>query len=102
MTETPVSLDDIAALSMLANGVMPPDSRDAGAAAVHAGAGLAERMRHGANGALYVEGLSAAAGFAREKFERGVSELSAVEMSELLGVLAESSAAFFRQLRADV
>ena len=64
--ETSVSLDDIAALTALANGVIPPDSRDAGAAVVHAGAGLAERMRHGVNGTLYREGLGAAAGIARE------------------------------------
>jgi hypothetical protein len=37
MTETPVTLHDIAALAALANGIIPADGRDAGAAAVHAG-----------------------------------------------------------------
>ena len=50
MTETPITLTDIATLAALANGIIPADERDAGAAAVHAGQGLrsacgAVRMR---------------------------------------------------------
>ena len=32
MTETPVTLEDIAMLAALANGIIPADERDAGAA----------------------------------------------------------------------
>ena len=45
MSETPVTLADIATLAALANGIIPADERDAGAASVHAGPGIAERMR---------------------------------------------------------
>ena len=34
MTEPAITLDDITALRRLANGIIPPDARDAGAAAV--------------------------------------------------------------------
>jgi aldehyde dehydrogenase (NAD+)/phenylacetaldehyde dehydrogenase len=101
MTETHLTLDDIVALAALANGIIPADARDAGAAAVQAGAGIAERARHGASGALYVEGLSAAAVVAQEKFGRVVGSLAPAEIADLLHALAESSPAFFRQLRAD-
>ena len=101
MRETPLSLDDIASLASLANGIIPADERDAGAAAVHAGPGIAERARHGVNGPLYAEGLAAAGELARERFGRPVRELSASEIQELLDELATVSPAFFRQLRAD-
>ena len=39
--------DDIAALAALANGIIPADERDAGAAAVNAGPRLAEKMAAG-------------------------------------------------------
>ena len=101
MTETPVSLDDLAALAALANGIIPPDARDTGAATVHAGAGIAERFRRAATGPLYAEGLALVAALAREKFGRVVRELEAREIAELLGALEEKAPAFFRQLRAD-
>jgi acyl-CoA reductase-like NAD-dependent aldehyde dehydrogenase len=101
MRETPLTLDDVAAIAALANGIIPADARDAGAAAVHAGPGIAERARYGVSGPLYAEGLSAAANLARQRFGRSVRELSAAEIRELLDVLSEGLPAFFRQLRAD-
>src|SRR5262245_24982486 len=101
MRETLFSLEDIASLAALANGIIPSDERDAGAAAVHAGPGIAERARHGVNGPLYAEGLTAAGDLSRKRFGRSVRELNATEVRELLGALADSSPAFFRQLRAD-
>src|SRR6188472_1821923 len=101
MVETPFTLDEIGALAALANGVIPADERDAGAATVHAGAGIAERARHGVNGPLYAEGLKAAAGLAAAKFGRSVRELNPNEVRQLLDTLAQESPAFFRQLRAD-
>ena len=102
MNETRLSLDDIATLSALANGIIPADERDAGAAAVHAGPGIAERIHRGVNGPLYAEGLQTAGGIAREKFGREVGGLSSAEIHELLGALEKASPPFFRQLRAEV
>ena len=101
MVETPFTLEEIGALAVLANGIIPADARDAGAATVHTGVGIAERARHGVNGPLYAEGLKAAAGLASTKFGRPVGKLSADEVRQLLEALAKESPAFFRQLRAD-
>jgi hypothetical protein len=102
MTEPAITLHDIAALSALANGIIPADERDVGAAAVHAGSGIAERMRRSPMAHVYVEGLKAAREFAREAFGHDVGELNAEGIRELLAMLRERSPAFFRQLRADV
>jgi hypothetical protein len=102
MNEIKLSGDEIVALSALANGIIPADERDAGAAAVHAGPGIAERIRRGVNGPLYAQGLQTAEGIALEKFDRVVNELSPTETHDLLGALEKGSPRFFRQLRADV
>ena len=100
MTEAAITLDDIAVLTVLANGIIPQDARDAGAAAVHAGPGIAERARHGASRPVYVEGLITAAQMAQEKFGRGVSELNAAEVHELLGVLGARGSATVDDLKS--
>lgn len=102
MTETPVSVADIAALTALANGILPADERDAGAAAVHAGPGIAERMRRSPYGAVYVDGIATAREIAGRKFACTLAELDAAQLHELLGALRDEVPAFFRQLRADV
>jgi hypothetical protein len=102
VTESIISLGDIAALSVLANGIIPADSRDAGAASVHAGPGIAERMRRSPYAPVYLDGLEAAQTLAGNKFGCTVRELDAAQVHELLGFLREHSPAFFRQLRADV
>lgn len=102
MIETPITLTDIAALAALANCIIPADERDAGAAAVHAGPGIAERMRRSPYGPVYVAGLRAANELAKTMFTKVVHELDAAQMSELLTALSTQSPAFFRQLRADV
>ncbi len=102
MTETNISLNDIATLAALAGGIIPADDRDAGAAAVHAGPGIAERMRRSPYADVYVEGLKAARELAREMFVQAVDELNAAQLFELLTALSARSPAFFRQLRADV
>ena len=102
MTETNISLNDIATLATLAGGIIPADDRDAGAAAVHAGPGIAERMRRSPYADVYVEGLKAARELAREMFVQAVDELNAAQLFELLTALSTRSPAFFRQLRADV
>jgi hypothetical protein len=91
-----------AQLTALANGIIPADARDAGAAAVHAGPRLAEKLQAGVNPELYRRGLSAAAGLAQEKFGLPLAALDAGPMHELLDTLREREPAFFRQLRLDV
>ena len=90
--------DDIVVLSALANGIIPADDRDAGAAAVNAGPRLVEKLTT----ALYRAGATAAAEMARAKFDRAIAELDAVQMQDLLSALREEQAGFFRQLRMDV
>ena len=102
MTEPTITLADIAALTALANGILPADERDAGAAVVHAGPGIAERMRRSPHAPVYAGGLKAAHELARTAFGCDVPKLSAVQMHELLTSLSAQSPAFFRQLRADV
>ena len=112
MNETYITLQDIAMLAVLANGIIPADDRDAGAAAqpaerrrqaaVHAGPGIAERMRRSPYASLYVDGLNAAHELARETFAIAIDDLNAAQVSQLLTALRARSPAFFRQLRADV
>jgi hypothetical protein len=92
--------EDAAALAALANGIIPADGRDAGAAAVDAGPRLAQKLAAGS--ALYRSGLAEAEALARGRFGSGVAALDAGQMHELLGVLREQQPAFFRQLRMDV
>src|SRR5207244_12866695 len=99
---TTMAAEDAIALAALANGIIPADGRDAGAAAVNAGPRLAEKLAAGVNAALYRRGLAAAAELARAKFGDAVTALDATQMHELLGTLREQQPAFFRQLRMDV
>jgi hypothetical protein len=89
-------------LTALANGIIPPDERDAGAAAVGAGPRLAEKLAVGTNAALYRAGLAAATALAQERFGREVSALDAAQLHELLGLLRQQQPGFFKQLRLDV
>ena len=102
MNETPVTLADIATLSALANGIIPADARDAGAASVHAGPGIAERMRRSPYGRVYVDGLKAAQQTAQAVYGTAVPELNGAQMQGLLESLRANAPAFFRQLRGDV
>jgi len=102
MMETPITLADIAALAAMANGIIPADERDAGAALVHAGPGIAERMRRSPYAPVYVDGLKAADELTKTMFAKAVLDLDAAQMHELLRALSTQSPAFFRQLRADV
>jgi hypothetical protein len=98
----PVVSEDAAALAVLANGIIPPDERDAGATAVNAGPRLAEKLAAGANEMLYHRGLAETDLLARAKFGRATAALDAGQVQELLGELRERVPAFFRQLRTDV
>lgn len=96
---TPLTAAELAALDALAAGIIPADSRDAGAR--NFSAPLAERARRAGTLALYAAGLTAAAQLAHDKFSRPVAALSPAEIHRLLAALLASSPAFFRALRAD-
>ena len=94
--------EEAAVLAVLADGIIPPDGRDAGAAAVNAGPRLAERLAAGVNAPLYRRGLAAAESLAQARFGRTITALDAAQVQELLAALRDGEAAFFRQLRMDV
>ena len=98
---TPFPTSDVDALTALANAIIPPDERDAGAAAVDAGPRLAERMRDGPQAALYEQGLRTARELCAAVFGRPVTALTPSELHELTQQVAATDPAFFRQLRLD-
>src|SRR5258706_13104709 len=102
MTSESISLQDIAALTALANGIIPPDGSDAGAARVQAGVTLAERVRARVNATVYAQGLADAKEIASTHWERPVEALAPQEIHLVLGELQLKSPAFFKQLRMDV
>jgi hypothetical protein len=102
MSGAELSAAEVALLTVLANGIIPADERDAGAAAVGAGPRLAEKVAAGVNAALYRRGLAAAEELAGARFGRSTAALDAGQVQELLAMLREEQPAFFRQLRADV
>lgn len=102
MQETFVSIDDIVALTELAQAVVPSDHRDAGAAAAHVGPGLADKMRRGSFGELYREGLIHVRESAKLDFNKSMRQLDRDEWTIIVGKLQNERPEFFRQLRADV
>src|SRR5438046_1937217 len=90
--------EQIAALAVLADGIIPPDVSDAGAGAVNVAERLAEKIAAGVNSSIYLAGLERAQGIARERFSATVSALTAAQVHELLGVLREVLPGFFKQL----
>ena len=91
-------MSDLETLAALADGIIPPDGRDAGAGVVQAGARLVEKLPM----KVYREGVEAAEALARECFAREVRALGPEEIHELLAILREKRPAFFKQLRMDV
>jgi hypothetical protein len=98
------------ALTALANGMIPPDERDAGAACVNAGVRLAEKLgdRSGESaaangvGTLYRQGLHLARDFAARRFNKTLEALAPNEMHKLIADLRSEFPAFYKQLRMDV
>jgi hypothetical protein len=97
-----VTPEQLAALSALANGIIPADETDSGAAEVNVAAKIAERIAGGGNAALYQQGLALAESLADETHHRSVAQLNAAEVHELLAALRDRLPAFFKQLRLDV
>jgi acyl-CoA reductase-like NAD-dependent aldehyde dehydrogenase len=102
MNAAELDAQQCADLAALADGIIPPDERDAGAAAVQAGPRLTERIRTGVNAAIYLNGLELAQRIALEKFGREVASLAADERHLLIATLRDASPGFFKQLRLDV
>src|SRR5262245_53066637 len=102
MSSMDLNAEKIAALAVLANGIIPDDEIDGGAATVQAGAALAEKARRGINASLYLQGLAEAEAIAREQCGKSVGDLDAQEIHRVLGMLQQKSPAFFKQLRMDV
>ena len=90
------------ALSKLAEGIIPADEIDAGAAAVDAGAKLAQKIDAGVHAKEYLEGIRSADAIAQLRYSAPVASLDAGQIHDLLGVLRSEAPAFFRQLRMDV
>jgi hypothetical protein len=95
-------MNNAVALAVLANGIIPADERDAGAACVAAGDRLAERIAAGVNAAWYRQGVDAAHAIAAERFGAELDGLSAEQVHELIGALREALPGFYKQLRMDV
>jgi len=93
---------DVDVLIALANAIVPPDHRDAGANAVDAGPRLAERMSLGVHGTLYEDGLRMARELSARAFGRGIGELGPSELHDLMLQVRDAAPAFFKQLRFDV
>jgi hypothetical protein len=91
--------DDARVLEVLANGIIPGDARDAGAAAVEAGPRLAVRV---AASPVYRQGLDAARALAADMFGCDLAALSPEQLQAVLDRLRERAPAFFKQLRMDV
>jgi hypothetical protein len=100
--DSPQTTRDAAILATLANGIIPADERDAGAAEVEAGLRLAEKAGSGPGAAIYAEGLRTAREISLEAFGREPGELDPAEVHDLLGRIQERAPAFFKQLRMDV
>jgi len=98
----PLNTEQIATLAVLADGIIPPDETDAGAASVDAGKRLAGKVQAGSNAALYLRGIEMASALAQEKFGCLANQLSAEQVHELLAEVRERQPGFFKQLRMDV
>jgi hypothetical protein len=92
----------LAALAALANGIIPADDLDAGAAEANAAPKITEKIANGINAAIYRQGLALADSLAREHYNRGVAQLTASELHDLLSEIRDHLPAFFKQLRLDV
>lgn len=90
------------ALAILANGIIPADHRDDGAAAVDAGGKIAAKVEAGVNAGAYLSGLDAAERLSRAEFEKPIADLSRAEVHQLVAGLRAEVAGFYKQLRLDV
>jgi hypothetical protein len=91
----PMTAEQVKILEKLANGIIPADEMDEGAAVVNAGMRIAERVDQGINAKVYLAGMEFLQG-------RNVLGMNDEQIHELLGVIREKVPGFFKQLRMDV
>ncbi|MFE5322410.1 gluconate 2-dehydrogenase subunit 3 family protein [Paenibacillus sp. NPDC056579] len=89
-------------LALLANGVIPADETDRGAAEADAGAVLAARIAQGVHAKLYSLGLDAACTAAQTQFGKPLDQLEPGQIHEVLLALKATVPGFYKQLRGDV
>jgi hypothetical protein len=94
--------DQLATLTALANGVIPPDEIDAGAAAVNAAPRLAEKIAAGVNAVFYLEALETADALSQKVYGLVPAALTPAQLHDLLAATRDALPAFFKQLRMDV
>jgi len=102
VSTTNLSAQHVRALAVLANGIIPADETDAGAAAVDAAPRLAAKIEGGWNVRLYLNGLGLADALSTQRYGAATSDLNPQQVHELLGALRDQLPAFFKQLRMDV
>jgi hypothetical protein len=93
---------EIEILTSLANGVIPADEKNRGAAEVNAGSVIAARVDIGVNANLYAQGMEAANLVAQERFGSLLPRLNDEEVYEVIMELKSRIPGFYKQLRADV
>jgi hypothetical protein len=98
---SPSADSDVDVLAALASAIIPPDARDAGAAAVDAGPRLAAHVQGSPLAPLYGQGLRTAREVCASQFGRPIAALTPAELYELLQQVAATEPAFFKQLRFD-
>jgi hypothetical protein len=90
-----MTAEQVKILEKLANGIIPADEMDEGAAVVNAGMRIADRVDQGINRKVYLAGLEFLEG-------KDVLSMNDEQIDELLGVIREKVPGFFKQLRMDV
>jgi hypothetical protein len=90
-----MTAEQVKILERLANGIIPADEMDEGAAAVNAGTRIADRVEQGVNAKIYLAGLEFVG-------ELNVLAMNEAQVHQLLGDLREKMPGFFKQLRMDV
>ena len=89
-------------LAVLANGIIPADERDTGAASVEADKRLVARIDAGVNAPLYRAGIDRAEALSQERFGSPLTSLNPHQVHELIGMLRTELPGFYKQLRMDV
>ncbi|WP_028550540.1 gluconate 2-dehydrogenase subunit 3 family protein [Paenibacillus sp. UNC451MF] len=89
-------------LAVLANGVIPADDTDQGAAVANAGQVLADRIERGVHAKLYVLGIEAAADASQEQFGKPLMQLDQEQVYDVMMALKAYMPGFYKQLRSDV
>jgi len=89
--------EQVKILEKLANGIIPADEMDEGAACVAAAKKIVERIEKGVNAKVYLAGLDFV-----ESLKQDVATMNEGEIHELLGMIREKAPGFFKQMRMDV